>query len=918
VDNQIFETRPLTNAMSALQGALSGVTVTRGSGRPGGESYNLQIRGTSSYSGNKPLILIDGVQGDMNYINPNDIADITVLKDAAASIYGARAADGVLLVTTKRGKSGKPSLAYSGNFGIKKPHFLKKMTNTTQFAEMYDEALKNAGQQGLSEEIFNKISTNAAPDVTSGWLRYLENYPSFFGYTDWNKEIYGTGTVQTHNLSISGGSDSNTYLFSAGYERDGNIFKLGENHADRYNLRLNYDFRLFDRINLETRTGFDNQVIVEPSMLDLMLQRTIMSELPMLPVYNPNGDFYTFQGFQNPVQMLVDGGKKTSDMSKFTTNIKGDVAIIDDLKLVAQMGLVLTYNNNSTILSTFNQYAWDGHVESIKNSPNNASYNNSKNLYSSYTAYLDYSKSLGKSRINVMAGAAHEENDYQYQSATGYNFVSNELFTLNMADKTKVEYINFTGNASDWALTSCFGRLGYSFDGKYFLDVTARVDGSSKFAPNKRWSAVFPAASASWNLSEERFVKSLNVFDNLKLRLSWGQAGNQELSFGNYDYISLISVTGAYPIGSPNVGLTGAIPSIASEARTWETIESRNIGIDFVVLNSRLSGSFDYYNKYNNKMLIREELPAVLGGSAPTMNIGKLKTDGWDLTLGWRDKIGDFRYGIAGIISDSKNKLIELKGNDTYGEGLVFAREGYALNSYFGYEFDGLIQNEQQLTEYKKTGGLVPANINLGDAMFRDLDGDGKITAFGDGTPEHPGDMKYLGNLNPRYVYSANIDLSYKQFDLNLFFQGVGQRNGILEDGVASKPLNSIWDPTLAYFYGKNWTPDNPDAPYPRIMAGALGVDNIRDWNWRTSSMRMNNLSYLRLKVVSFAYNMNPSQLSKLKLQNARVYISAQDWLTFSKGTWDNSFDPEEIYERKDAQTYPFSAVISLGLDIKF
>jgi TonB-linked SusC/RagA family outer membrane protein len=917
VDNQIFETRPLTNAMNALQGALPGVTVTRGSGRPGVENYSLQIRGTSSYSGNKPLILIDGVPGDMSYLNPSDIAGITVLKDAAASIYGSRAADGVILVTTKNGESGKPSLQYSGNFGIKKPHFLKKMTNTLQFAEMHDEALRNAGYPGLSEDTFNKIKTNAEPDVTKGWFKYLENYPSFYGNVDWNEEIYGTGTMQTHNLSISGREENSAYLFSAGYERNEDMFKLGENHADRYNLRLNYDFRLFNRINLETRTSFDNQAVIEPSMLTSMFAR-IYWALPFTPIYNPNGDFYTYQGFQNPAQMLVDGGQSKSNVSKFTTNIKGDMKIIDDLKLVAQMGLVLTYSNGNNIYSTFNQYAWAGHVEQIRNSPNSATYNNSKNLYGSYTAYLDYNKSFGQNRLNLMVGASHEENDYQSQSTTGYNFVSNELFTLNMADKTKVEYMNFTGNASDWALSSYFGRLGYSFGNKYFLDLTARMDGSSKFAPSKRWSAVFPAASVSWNLSEEGFIKSLNVFDRLKLRLSWGQAGNQELSFGNYDYISLISITGTYPLGSPNVGLTGAVPSIASEKRTWETIESRNIGIDFSFLNSRLYGSFDYYNKYNNNMLIREELPAVLGGSAPTMNIGKLKTDGWDFTLGWKDRIGDFKYGITGMISDSKNKLIELKGNDAYGEGLVYAREGYALNSYFGYEFDGIIQNEQQLAEYKKLGGTIPSNLGVGDAMFRDLDGDGKITAFGDGTDQYPGDMKYLGNINPRYVYSANIDLSYKRFDLNLFFQGVGKRNAMNEDAETARPLNSIWSPTLLHFYGKNWTPDNTGAPYPRIMAGALGVDDIRNWNYRVSTMRMNDMSYLRLKVISLAYNVAPSLLSKLKLQNARVYISAQDLLTFSKGTWEGSFDPEELYERRDEQTYPFSIVISLGLDIKF
>jgi hypothetical protein len=369
-------------------------------------------------------------------------------------------------------------------------------------------------------------------------------------------------------------------------------------------------------------------------------------------------------------------------------------------------------------------------------------------------------------------------------------------------------------------------------------------------------------------------------------------------------------------MGSPNVGVSGAVPNISSENRTWETIETKNAGIDFSILNSRLNGSFDYFIKYNKKMLVHEQLPAVLGGSAPTQNLGRLRTKGWDFSLGWSDKKGDFKYSVRVIISDNKNKLIELKGNDSYSEGLVNTREGYPLNSYFGYQFDGFIQSAEQLTEYKKLEN-VPGRLDLGDVMFRDLDGDGKITAFGDGTPEHPGDMKYLGNLMPRYTYSSNIDLSYKNFDLNVFLQGVGKREGI-RTGDFAIPYWFVWHQPLEYFYGKTWTPDRTDAPYPRLVPGSLGYDEVRNWNWRYSSMRMNNLAYLRIKVLSLAYNLPQSLCSKIKMQSARVYVSGEDLFTFSKGTWDKSFDPEELWERTDNSTYPFSGVISLGVDLKF
>lgn len=388
------------------------------------------------------------------------------------------------------------------------------------------------------------------------------------------------------------------------------------------------------------------------------------------------------------------------------------------------------------------------------------------------------------------------------------------------------------------------------------------------------------------------------------------------MSFGNYDYISLISITGSYPLGSPKAGLPGAVPNIASEERTWETIETKNIGLDMAFFGSRLTGSIDYYIKNNKNMLVVDQLPATLGGAAPTQNIGKLETKGWDLSVGWSDRKGEFRYSITAMLSDSKNKLLELKGNDSYSEGLVKVRKGYSLNSYFGYQYDGIIKNEEQLAAYKQLEN-VPINVGVGDVMYRDLDGDGKITAFGDPSKGTNGDMTYLGNLLPRYSYAANINLSYKKFDLGILLQGVGKRDGV-RTGEFSFPFTSIWMQPLEYFYGKNWTPSNPNAPYPRIIPGEVGFNELRDWNWRTSAMRMSNLSYLKVKVLTVAYNVPQPVISKFKMQSVRVYASGQDLFTFSKDTWNGSFNPEETWDRFDEQTYPFSSVISLGLDIRF
>ena len=913
VSKEYFEKRPMTNTLSTLQGALPGVTVLRGSGRPGSDNFTLQIRGISSIGGNKPLILIDGIPGDLNLINPNDILGVSVLKDAAASIYGARAADGVILVTTQKGVKGKPTISYSGNIGIKTPEYLKQMCNTLQLVEMYDEGMKNINGIRVPSSVFDKIKANAEPDPV-GWL-WTTN-PGFYQNTDWTKEVLGNGFQQSHNVNISGGGENNTYLFSAGYNSDGGIMNYGENTSDRYNLRMNYDFRLFDWLNLETKNSFDYRNISEPTAL-----MSVMSSTPRLwsfiPAYTPKGQFYQFRGWANPVQQLVEAGNSKNNYSKFSSNIKAETRITNDLKLITQMGISLGYGDATTTNPTYMSYDWNDILINYS-SVNSATYFNSKNYYGLYNAYLDYTKNWSeKHKINAMVGMSHEEDRYISQSVKGSNFLSNELFTLNLADKTKAEYITLNGSDSQWTLKSYFTRLSYEFQRKLFVDLTLRMDGSSKFAPKKRWSSVFPAASVAWNLSEEDFIKTLGVFNNLKLRGSWGQTGNQELSFGNYDYIPLVNMTGVYPFGSPNVGQTSAISSIASESRTWETIETSNIGLDFAFLQSKLTGSFDYFIKTNNRMLVNIQLPAVLGGSAPTQNQGKLLTKGWDIAIGWHDNIGKFKYSITAMVSDNKNKLIELGGNDSYSNGLVKLRQGYSLNSYFGYIDGGIIQNETELADYKKLGN-VPAKIGIGDVMYKDIDGDGKISAFGDPALGTSGDMVYLGNLMPRYTYSSNINLSYKNFELGAILQGVGYRQGV-RTGEFAAPFNSWWYQPLEYFYGKTWSADRTDAPYPRIIPGGKGYDELRNWNWtRVSERSIVDLAYMRVKVLTISYNLPETICSKLQMQNIRIYASGQDLFTFSKDTWGKSFDPEETWERSDEQTYPFTKVISVGLDLKF
>lgn len=914
VKSEVFENRPLNNAYDALQGALPGITITKASGQPGNQGYSLQVRGYSSVNGNQPLVLVDGIPGDMNTINPTDIATVSVLKDAAAAIYGARAADGVILVTTKKGINGPPQFNYTSNIGLKTPAYLKKITNTLQFAEFQNEGFLNVGITPIPQTVFDAIKSNAGPNLDKGWNFGLTNYPGFYGNTDWNDVIYKNSTQQLHNLSISGGGESNNYLFSAGYNHDNGSINFGKNYSDRYNLRMNYDFKLFKKLNFQTRTSFENGVTHQPTMLADALTNTIR-QLPYQPVYNPLGQFYGYQGYTNPAQELSQGGESLTEISRFNTNFKADYAVINGLTLTAQAGFRFDYGNDNATVPTYNRYNYAGAIQSIENTPNSATYNNNKLFYNLYQVYADYDKKIGENnKIALTVGTSLEQTNNEGQSTTGYNFPGNSIFTLNLADRTNVAYSNFTGLLNNQALNSYFGRLSYSFKNKIVLDLTARADGSSKFAPDRRWSAIFPAAALAYNLSEEKLVKDLHFFDQLKLRASWGRAGNQEISaLGLFDYLPLISIGSVYPLGSPNAGLPGAKANPSSADRTWETIENKNIGIDIQVLKSRLSFSFDYFNKTNNDMLVAIGVPATYGGSPPSANQGKLETKGFETSVVWKDRIRDFRYSISLQLSDNTNKLVQLRNSDSYNEGLNFARQDYPLYSYFGYVYQGIIKTQTQLDNYKKLQG-IPANIAIGDVMYKDVDGDGTLTSFGDKSKGLPGDMVYLGNALPRYTYSSNINVGYKQFDLSVFIQGVGQRN-IQYQGNIATPNTFFW-PSLAYYYGKTWSPANPDAQYPRNIVGSVGFDDLRSYNYHSSSLIMQNAAYLRFKVITLAYNLPSSIATMIKMKSARVYFSGQDLFTISKGTLGGNFDPED--GNRNESTYPFNKVYSVGLDVKF
>jgi len=914
VTSQVLQSRPITNTLAGIQGEVPGLTVQRSTGQPGSEGYDLNVRGASSTNGgNSPLVLIDGVSGSLDLLNPDDIESITVLKDASASIYGARAAGGVMLVTTKKGKKGTPFITYNGNAAITKMSGMMESPNTYQFALMENEAnIHNGAAPMYTPDLLEKIKNNDPTPIKhplyGGWML-------FFTTTDWINAVIENGYQQKHNLNISGGGNNSTYYLSGGYSKQYGVIRYAPDNNERYNLRLNYDYDFSKRIRLETKVAFEDQVRTD---IGGITSSGIITEaifgMPNHPVYTQSGEkFFAQGGWGNAVAFAKEGAKATFDTRDINTNFKLIVDVLKGLKLNLQTGIVHTWQDNTEINKAIPLYTWDesslAYYKPVN--PEQASLTKSsyKTTYRNFTGYFQYNNRFNNlHEIDIMAGAAHEENDYDWFSARRDHFTTDEVWSLNLGG---AQNMSNDGGGNHWALSSLFSRISYIYNNKYMLEANLRYDGSSRFISGNRWG-FFPGISVGWRLSQEDFIKGLGLFNDLKLRASYGQTGNQE-GIGLYDYLQLINIGGAYPFGAGSQTQSASLAGMVSIDRTWETLITKNIGIDATMLSNKLNFSFDYFIKRNKNMLIPVTYPSVLGATPPYSNSGELKTWGFETTVGWSDKIGSVRYSAKLILSDQQNKVVDYGGADTYVLGLntlkywwdPHIREGDPLDAYYGYVFDGVIRDEKQLAAYKQLGG-VPSDIKIGDAMFKDLNGDGKISLYGDKAGE-TGDAIYLGTLTPRYNFGININVTYRNFDLGIFAQGTAKRI-IFREGDYAIPWSAWWRQPPLFYYGKTWNEDRPNAPYPELSFGAINY-----WNYQPSTLQKINAAYIRLKNLQVGYTFPVSLMKKLTITKARIYFSGQDiWeLQHVKGGW----DPEAS---TSGFNYPFQRFYSVGIDVTF
>lgn len=903
--------KPSSNVMAALQGELPGVAILRSSGEPGSETSGMRIRGFSSANTTSTLVLIDGIEGDMTLLNPNDIESISVLKDAAsAAIYGARAAAGVVLITTKSGTEGKPRINYNGYFSFNTPGNMPERLPSWEEQAFIDQS--RIAATGKSEWTAEKASWVGNPNFN---YRPLDNGRwDYFGATNWVAE--GTKdytTQQNHSLSVSGGTKAMNYMLSANFFTKNGLLKYGPDSNDRYNLHAKVNTSINKYIDLGINVQYQSKEVESSSYGAGQLFSALYSGRGRQAMYVPepdeSGNIYNGDLQVNPIDIMKNGGAKKTKYEAFIG--KANLTIKDFVK---GLRINLSASRKAGYYSEANEkhaLLWKDRlgksVRNRANDPNSLYKKKNSDYHDLLEATINYTFDLdSKHNFGILAGSSYENYRKDEMDATAKNLISDDFFSFNGYDTSVATNTVLGDKIEPWSMMSYFGRINYNYKERYLLEANIRYDGSSRLAPDKRWKA-FPSVSGAWRINMEDWF-NVDFVSNLKLRASWGQLGNGAV-LGLYDYLSLISDT------QKNVSATYMgekwyyQASLPSTDKTWEIIETTNIGVDFGFLNNRLTGSFEYYWKYNNDMLSAPQLPHQIGIDVPKLNIGKLKTWGWDFNIGWRDKIKEVSYQVSFNISDSDNKLIEYNGASVIKAGAVELLEGYSMNTIWGYKTDGFWKSRDEYIQYKKDHpgykSFNDGKVSGGDIKYVAQGKPDHEIGVGGATPENPGDLVCLGNSNGRYLYGLNLSAQWKGFDISVMFQGVAKRK-VMINPEAFAPLYQDYQMPWT-IHRDHWTEDNPNAYFPRIYQY-----KGNDFNFQTADRWVQNGAYIRLKNLTLGYTI---PVSKKYFDRLRVYVAGED-------IWEHTnmlsvFDPEIGNDAK-RNIYPFFRTWTVGLNVSF
>ena len=875
LDQRDFGKRQVGQSSLLLQGAAPGVTVTQRSGQPGRDAGTIRIRGNGTIGDNNPMILVDGVEMSMDNIDPETIESISVLKDAAsAAIYGSRAANGVILVTTKRAKEGQTSMTYTGYYGMDNPTNLPDKVNALDHMRYYDIAYVNSGR----DPIFT--NTIEAYQQSGG------NDPDHFPDTDWMDLLLHTGQRQNHTLSFNKGYQNLTLAASFGYMRQEGI--ISNSSFDRLNFRLNSDVRISKKLKAKFDVLVNHLDRPEPvsestSVNDIFFQ---MYRMPSnQPAIYSNGLYGEGWAGVNPLQWTEQGGVQRLKSPSASLNFQFDYDPLPWLKATLVFAPIYTASHNKTFINALTTYNADGSVFGNRPLISTLRESYSRTLNKTLRGTLQAEKNFDHHYLKVMAGYSQE--DYNNYSFSGYR-EGFQLPQYDVLDAGSQSNKDSRGSAGEWALLSVFGRINYDYRDKYLLEFTGRYDGSSRFAKNNRF-AFFPSVSLGWRVLSEPFMESLRgTFNDLKIRASWGTLGNQNIGSTFYPYVSSVPLTINYTFGN-SIASGARLLDLANEELKWEQTEMYNIGLD-VELKHNISITADYFQKKTTDILLTLNIPGSLGLRPPFQNAGSVSNKGWELGLRHNGRVGGVNYWLTAAVSDVINKIEDLKGISS--TALTQNREGYPMNSLYGFFADGYFQNEQEIESQPEQFGtpLFP-----GDIRYKDLNNDGKID---------DNDRGIFGNTIPRFTYSLNLNLNYKRFDLGAFFQGVGKADGYLYSSAIMPFFNGG---TMYEIHKNYWTPENTAADFPRLAFNAAN-------NQKNSDFWMRSAAYLRVKNIQLGYTVTGGAIEKLGIKSVRAYLTGENLFTFDK-FW-SGFDVEAPVGT--GSFYPQVKSYSIGLNVNF
>lgn len=880
VDGDMLEDRPMTSVSAGLSGLLPGVSVNQSSGMPGNDGGTIRIRGTGTLNQASPMVVIDGVEGSLNDVQPNDIANISVLKDAAsAAIYGSKAANGVILITTKTGNTGEPSVRLTSNFGWQSATRLPDYLGSYDYAVLYNEALTNSGK---------------APKFDENDLELFQNGSAPYSHpnTDWQDLLYqGSGFVTTNNLGISGGTEYTKYRASLNYQKQDGIIK--HTGKDEYNARVNLTITPKKWLTTNLNLSYTQMDREQPNNayvgggLDQIIRQTNRIA-PWIPYKNEDGSYGTISD-GNPIAWIDMGPQINYNRKTFVGigSIQADLFEGFNVKALMSHRNVEEDNSEMNKEIQYNENKYHGPTKLTEDLRTTT--RNTLDLTANYNKTFENVHNVG-----ALVGYHAESYDFKRTTAYRENFPSNELPNL---DAGSTNGMKNTGYTRELNMTSWFGRLNYDYEGRYLFEANLRADASSRFAEDNR-VGVFPSFSAGWRISDENFFEGIKTtVNNLKLRGSWGQLGNQDALNDYYPTVPTLGLGIDYPFNS-EINSGAAIANAKNAALIWEKTTSYGLGIDARLLY-KLNLTIDIYKKLTEGIIMQVPAPNEFALNNFYDNVGKLDNKGIEVSLDYTETFGEIDFGFGGNVAYNKNELVELAGTNEVISGRQIRKLGESLDSWYGYQTDGLHQTREGIDVYP-TNTLYPGQIQPGDLRYVDITNDGKVDA---------NDRVLLGNSTPTLNFGANLSLAYKNFDLLAIFQGATGGYGYMDFDAIGAVNGDGQKPSAMWL--NRWTPENTNTNVPRLIDAINGPSMPQN---STTSYWLRSTDYLRMKNLQLGYNIPTNVLEGWNISKLRVYYTAQNLFTITN--YLKGWDPEAPSGRGSG--YPVVMTNSIGFNLTF